>query len=65
MKYLARLFKRGRDLSGTETLHDLCLAVQRNAAAFAEFQLLTGKRQRLAKLARAAETLEALDAISW
>ncbi len=50
---------------GTETLHELCLAVQRNAAAFAEFQLLTGKRQRLAKLARAAETLEALEAIQW
>lgn len=50
---------------GTETLHELSLAVQRNAAAFAEFQLLTGKRQRLAKEARAAETAEAFDAISW
>lgn len=50
---------------GTETLYELSVAVQRNAAAFAEFQLLTGKRQRLAKAARAAETLGALDAISW
>lgn len=55
--------RNGED--GTETLYELCLAVQRNAAAFAEFQLLTGKRQRLAKLARAAETLEALEAIQW
>ncbi|MED5253076.1 MAG: hypothetical protein VX811_13720 [Pseudomonadota bacterium] len=50
---------------GTETLHELCLAVQRNAAAFAEFQVLTGKRQRLAKQVRDAGTLEALDAIRW
>lgn len=51
--------------SGTETLYELCLAVQRNAAAFAEFQVLTGKRQRLAKLARAAETVAGVDAIQW
>ena len=51
--------------NGTETLYELCLAVQRNAAAFAEFQVLTGKRQRLAKAARAAETLEALEAVQW
>lgn len=50
---------------GTETLYELSVAVQRNAAAFAEFQVLTGKRQRLAKAARAAETLEVLNAIRW
>ncbi|MFI8748778.1 hypothetical protein ACIGG6_02060 [Vreelandella lionensis] len=55
--------RNGED--GTETLYELSVAVQRNAAAFAEFQVLTGKRQRLAKLARAAETLEALEAIQW
>jgi len=50
---------------GTETLYELSLAVRRNALAFAEFQLLTGKRQRLAKQVRDAGTLEALDAIRW
>lgn len=49
--------------NGTETLHDLCLAVQRKAEAFAAFQVLTGKRQRLAKEARLAKTLEAVDSI--
>lgn len=57
------LGRNGED--GTETLHDLSLAVLDNAQRFTEAQRLTGKRQRLVKLARAAETLEVLDAISW
>lgn len=51
--------------NGTETLEELCHAVLENAAMFAEAQQLTGKRQRLVKLARAAETEEALEAITW
>ncbi|WP_339883638.1 hypothetical protein [Vreelandella maris] len=55
--------RNGED--GTETLYELCLAVRRNAQAFAEFQLLTGKRQRLAKLVRAAEGVEGVGSINW
>ncbi len=65
MMVLDRILAGRNGDNGTETLYELCLAVQRNAAAFAEFQVLTGKRQRLAKAARSAETLEVLDAIQW
>ncbi|WP_447556438.1 hypothetical protein [Vreelandella sp. EE22] len=50
---------------GTETLHDLCLAVRENAELFTQAQQLTGKRQRLVKQAREAQTREALEVISW
>lgn len=50
---------------GAETLHELCLAVMDNAAMFTQAQLLTGKRQRLVKKVRKAETQESLDLINW
>ena len=65
MMVLDKILAGRNGTDGTETLYELSVAVQRNAAAFAEFQVLTGKRQRLAKAAQAAETLEALDAIRW
>ena len=49
---------------GTETMHDLCLAVRGNSDMFTQFQHLTGRRQRLVKQVRAAETEEAT-AITW
>ncbi|MGM0858664.1 MAG: hypothetical protein ACQEW0_16525 [Pseudomonadota bacterium] len=51
--------------NGTETLHDLSVAVIDNANAFTEFQELTGKRQRLVKQIRNAETPEAAEAVTW
>ena len=51
--------------SGTETLHELSVAVMDNANAFTAFQQLTGKRQRLVKQIRNAETLEAVEAVTW
>lgn len=57
------LGRNGED--GTETLHELCLAVLDNAQRFTEAQQLTGKRQRLVKLAKAAETQEEIELISW
>ncbi|MGE6778257.1 hypothetical protein ACQKFL_11520 [Vreelandella titanicae] len=50
---------------GTETQHDLCLAVVENADMFTQFQQLTGRRQRLVKAVRAAETEDAAKAVSW
>ncbi|MFI0472977.1 hypothetical protein ACGLWX_09710 [Halomonas sp. HMF6819] len=50
---------------GTETLEQLSRAVMENAEQFTQAQQLTGKRQRLVKQARAAESAEALDAIVW
>ncbi|MGY4876521.1 hypothetical protein ACLUEY_01390 [Vreelandella aquamarina] len=50
---------------GTETLVDLCDAVLDNARQFTQFQVLTGKRQRLVKAAKTAETVEAVNAIAW
>ena len=57
------LGRNGED--GTETLAELCAAVIGNAEMFTQFQQLTGKRQRLVKAVRAAETDEAANAISW
>src|SRR5690625_2345607 len=37
---------------GTETMLELCQAVERNAVAFRQAQVLTGKRQRLVRLTR-------------
>ena len=55
--------RNGED--GTETMQQLCLAVLENADLFAAAQQLTGKRQRLEKLAKAAETREEIELISW
>ena len=55
--------RNGED--GTETLAELCEAVVSNADRFTQFQQLTGKRQRLVKEVRAAETVDAVDAIQW
>ncbi|QPI65939.1 hypothetical protein [Vreelandella venusta] len=57
------LGRNGED--GTETMTELCAAVIENAEMFTQFQTLTGKRQRLVKAVRAAETDEAANAISW
>ena len=57
------LGRNGED--GTETLAELCEAVIGNAEMFTQFQQLTGKRQRLVKAVRAAETDEAANAINW
>ncbi|AZM95897.1 hypothetical protein [Vreelandella venusta] len=57
------LGRNGED--GTETLAELCEAVIGNAEMFTQFQQLTGKRQRLVKAVRAAETGEAANAINW
>ena len=50
---------------GEETLQELCLAVIENSDMFTQFQQLTGRRQRLVKAVRAAETIEEVSAISW
>lgn len=50
---------------GGETLHELCEAVVENADRFTQFQQLTGRRQRLVKAVKAAETIEEVDAVSW
>lgn len=50
---------------GTETMQELCLAVRENADMFTQAQQLTGKRQRLVKAVRAAEMVEAVNAIQW
>jgi hypothetical protein len=50
---------------GSETMFDLCVVVMGNAKRFTQFQYLTGKRQRLVKQVRGAETKEAVGAISW
>ncbi|WP_052475724.1 hypothetical protein [Halomonas sp. KHS3] len=55
--------RNGED--GTETMQQLCLAVLENADLFAAAQQLTGKRQRLEKLAKAAEAIEEIELISW
>lgn len=57
------LGRNGED--GTESMHELCAAVIDNADMFTQFQQLTGKRQRLVKAVRAAETVEGVNAISW
>lgn len=57
------LGRNGED--GTETLHELSLAVLENADMFTQAQQLTGQRQRLVKAVRAAETVEVVDGISW
>lgn len=51
--------------NGTETLKELCEAVLNNADKFTQFQQLTGRRQRLVKAVRAAETVEGKNAINW
>ncbi|WP_339118586.1 hypothetical protein [Halomonas sp. BMC6] len=55
--------RNGED--GTETLAELSEAVVGNAERFTQFQQLTGRRQRLVKQVRAAETVAAVDAIEW
>lgn len=50
---------------GTESLHELSVAVIDNANAFTAFQQLTGKRQRLVKQIRNAETPEQAEAVTW
>lgn len=57
------LGRNGED--GTETLAELCEAVVSNAERFTLFQQITGRRQRLVKAVRAAETEEAANAIEW
>ena len=55
--------RNGED--GTETMHELCIAVRGNAEMFTQFQQLTGRRQRLVKAVRAADTVEAVDVVEW
>lgn len=50
---------------GSEAMFDLCVAVMGNAEQFAQFQFLTGKRQRLVKAAKAASTVDTVEGISW
>ena len=50
---------------GTETMLELCEAVERNAVAFRQSQVLTGKRQRLVRLVREAESIEEVEAVEW
>ncbi|MBS3670212.1 hypothetical protein [Vreelandella boliviensis] len=50
---------------GTETMHELCIAVRGNAEMFTQFQQLTGRRQRLVKAVRAAEAVEVVSGIGW
>ena len=50
---------------GTETMHELCIAVRENSDMFTQFQQLTGRRQRLVKQVRAAETVGEVNAINW
>lgn len=57
------LGRNGED--GTETMAELCAAVIDNADMFTQFQQLTGKRQRLVKAVKAADTVEEKNAISW
>ena len=57
------LGRNGED--GTETLHELSAAVIENADMFTQAQQLTGKRQRLVKGARKAETVEDIELIEW
>lgn len=56
------LGRNGED--GTESMHELCAAVIDNADMFTQFQQLTGKRQRLVKAVRAADT-ENVNLINW
>lgn len=51
--------------TGTESLYELCQAVRANADRFTEFQVLTGKRQRLAKKARESTTIAQVQEITW
>lgn len=50
---------------GSETLYQLSQAVRDNAERFTQAQQLTGRRQRLVKAVRAAETVAAVNAIEW
>ncbi len=50
---------------GTETMLELCQAVERNAEMFRQAQELTGLRQRLVKAVRAAKTVEQVKAVVW
>lgn len=50
---------------GTETLYELCLAVRANAELFTQAQELTGRRQRLVRQIRQAETVEEVEAVVW
>lgn len=51
--------------AGTETMLELCEAVERNAEMFRQAQELTGRRQRLVRAVRAAETVEEVEAVVW
>lgn len=55
--------RNGED--GTETLAELSEAVVGNAERFTLFQQLTGRRQRLVKAVRAAETEKGVTGIQW
>lgn len=55
--------RNGED--GTETMQELCIAVVGNADMFTQFQQLTGRRQRLVKAVRAAESEDAVNGIDW
>ena len=55
--------RNGED--GTETMEQLCQAVISNTEKFTQFQVLTGKRQRLVKKVRAASTVQEVDNIHW
>lgn len=57
------LGRKGED--GTETMAELCAAVIGNAEMFAQFQTLTGKRQRLVKAVKAASTVDTVGGITW
>lgn len=50
---------------GSETMHELCIAVRGNADMFTQFQQLTGRRQRLVKTVRAAKTEDQANAVKW
>lgn len=57
------LGRNGED--GEETMYEICLAVRNNADMFTQFQRLTGRRQRLVRQVREAETLETAESIVW
>lgn len=57
------LGRNGED--GTEIMQELCEAVVNNAARFTQFQLLTGKRQRLVKKVKVEDDLEAIQSVEW
>lgn len=49
--------------SGSESLYELCTAVQENADQFTAFQVLTGKRQRLVRSVKHAKTIGYIESV--